>query len=206
MRERSSWAQLTGTSINPEIALEGDEENLRIEAPALDGLELEDGLGGLAGEGLEAALGVGEGQAHDEAGDGVEAAAEELAIERLANGSGGLSQASGSRWRCRRLAAMAAKRRSASSMGAERSASVNSTTFASRPAACRSARCSLCRGCRDSQCSRISGAVWAKARTTSAVESVEPSLTTRTSAFQPRVANAAHHRGFSAVRTRALSL
>ena len=40
-------------------ALEGDEENLGIEAPALDGLELEDGLRGGAGEGLESALGVG---------------------------------------------------------------------------------------------------------------------------------------------------
>jgi hypothetical protein len=60
--------------------------DLRVEAPALDGLELEDGLGGLAGEGLEAALGVGKGQAHDEAGDDVEAAAEELAVEGLALG------------------------------------------------------------------------------------------------------------------------
>ena len=37
-------------------------------------------------EGLEAALRVGEGQAHDGAGDRVETAAEELAVERLANG------------------------------------------------------------------------------------------------------------------------
>ena len=67
-------------------ALEGDEENLGIEAPALDGLELEDGLRGGAGEGFKAALRVGVRQAHDGAGDGVETSAEELAVERLANG------------------------------------------------------------------------------------------------------------------------
>src|ERR1035437_3419142 len=73
---------------NPEIALEGDEQYLRVEAPALNGLKLEDGLGGLAGEGLEAALGVGVGQAYDEAGDGVEAAAKELAVEGVGLGIG----------------------------------------------------------------------------------------------------------------------
>ena len=67
-------------------ALASDEENLWVEAPALDGLELEDGLRGGAGEGFEAALRVGIGQTHDGAGDGIEAAAEELAVERLANG------------------------------------------------------------------------------------------------------------------------
>ena len=41
-------------------ALESDEKDLRIEAPALDGLELEDGLRGGAGKGLESALRVGE--------------------------------------------------------------------------------------------------------------------------------------------------
>jgi len=67
-----------------EAGLESDEEDLGIEAPALDGLELEDGLGGVAGEGFEAALGVGKVESHDSAGDGIEAAAKELAIERLA--------------------------------------------------------------------------------------------------------------------------
>ena len=67
-------------------ALESDEKDLRIEAPALDGLELEDSLRGGARKGLEAALGVGEGQTHDRMGDHVEAAAEELAVERLADG------------------------------------------------------------------------------------------------------------------------
>ena len=86
MRVRSSWAQLTGTSTIAVAALEGDEEDLRVEAPALDGLELEDGLRGGAGEGLEAALRIGKVQPHDDAGDGVEAAAEELAVERLAMG------------------------------------------------------------------------------------------------------------------------
>ena len=47
---------------------------------------MEDGLGGGAVEGFEAALGVGEGQAHDHARDPVEAAAEELAVERLVDG------------------------------------------------------------------------------------------------------------------------
>src|SRR5271168_943107 len=37
-------------------ALDGDEENFRVEAPALDALQLKDGLRRLAGEGLEAAL------------------------------------------------------------------------------------------------------------------------------------------------------
>src|ERR1039458_6159283 len=79
---------------DPVAALEGDEQNLRVESPVLDGLELEDGLRGLAGEGLESALGVGERQAHDGAGDGVEAAAKELAEERLAVSlAGGLQPA-----------------------------------------------------------------------------------------------------------------
>ena len=37
-------------------ALDRDEENLRVEAPAFDGLQLEYGLRGGAGGGLEAAL------------------------------------------------------------------------------------------------------------------------------------------------------
>src|ERR1035438_9319320 len=69
---------------DPEAVLDGDEQNLRVEAPMLDGLELEYSLRRPARERLEAALGVGEGQVHDGAGDGVEAAAEELAVERLA--------------------------------------------------------------------------------------------------------------------------
>ena len=67
----------------------GDEENLRIESPTLDGLEAEDDLGGWPGKGFEAALGVLEGQAHDSAGDPVETAAEELAVKRLVNGLAG---------------------------------------------------------------------------------------------------------------------
>ena len=55
-----------------------------------------------AGEGLEAALGVGEGQAHHGAGDGVEAAAEELAVEGLALGLAVAPPASESRWRYQR--------------------------------------------------------------------------------------------------------
>ena len=47
---------------------------------------MKDGLGGIAGKGLESALGIGKLEAHDGADDGVEAAAKELAIERLAVG------------------------------------------------------------------------------------------------------------------------
>ncbi len=68
------------------LQLAGDEEYLGIEAPALDGLEAEDDLRGLAFEGLEAALRVFVGQAHDGAGDPVEATAEELAVEGLVDG------------------------------------------------------------------------------------------------------------------------
>jgi len=78
-----------GDFVNAVAALASDEENLGIEAPALDGLELEDGLGGGAGKGLEAALGVGVGQAHDGARNGIETSAEELAVERLADGLAG---------------------------------------------------------------------------------------------------------------------
>ena len=86
MRERSSWPQVTGTSTMREFELAGDEEDFGVEAPALDGLEAEDSLGGFALEGLEAALGVFEGKAHDAAGDPVEAAAEEAAVEGLVGG------------------------------------------------------------------------------------------------------------------------
>jgi len=75
-----------GDFVDAVTALASDEENLGIEAPALDGLELEDGLRGGAGEGFEAALRVSVRQAHDGAGDGVETSAEELTVERLANG------------------------------------------------------------------------------------------------------------------------
>ena len=69
---------------DPIAVLDGDEQNLRVKAPVLDGLELKHSLRCPASECLEAALGVGEGQVHDGAGNGVEAAAEELAVERLA--------------------------------------------------------------------------------------------------------------------------
>jgi hypothetical protein len=69
-------------------------------------------------------LGVGEWQAHDETGDGVEATAEELAIEGLALGLAVFLEPMAMSAPC----LMAAKRRSASSMGAERSASVKSAT------------------------------------------------------------------------------
>ena len=48
MRVRASCAQLTGTS-TLESALERDKQNLGIEAPALDGLQLEDSLRGRCG-------------------------------------------------------------------------------------------------------------------------------------------------------------
>ena len=67
-------------------ALEGDQQDLWIETPAHDGLELKDGLSSRAGKGFETALGIGKVQAHDGARDGVEAAAKELAVERLAMG------------------------------------------------------------------------------------------------------------------------
>jgi hypothetical protein len=67
-------------------ALEGYEKNLRIKAPPLDGLELEDGLRGGTGKGLESALRVGVRQTHDGMGDHIETAAKELAVKRLANG------------------------------------------------------------------------------------------------------------------------
>ena len=69
--------------------LTGDEEDLRIESPALDALQAEDDLGGLTPEGLEAALGVFERQAHHAAGNAIEAAAKDLAVERLLNGLAG---------------------------------------------------------------------------------------------------------------------
>src|SRR6202161_360337 len=53
-------------------SLEGDEENLRIESPALDGLQLENRLRGGAGKRLEAALRVSERQSHHGARDRVE--------------------------------------------------------------------------------------------------------------------------------------
>ena len=63
--------------------LAGDEEDFGIEAPALDGLEAENRLRSFAAKGLEATLRVLEGKAHDLAGDPVETAAEEAAVERL---------------------------------------------------------------------------------------------------------------------------
>ena len=78
-----------------EPLLEGDEEDFWVKAPALDGLELEDGLSGVAGEGFESALRVGEVEAHDAAGDGVEAPAKELAVERLAMGLAAFFQPAG---------------------------------------------------------------------------------------------------------------
>src|SRR5581483_7642324 len=66
--------------------LAGDEEDFGVEAPALNGLEAEDDLRGLAFEGLEAALSVLVREAHELAGDPVEAAAEEAAVERLVHG------------------------------------------------------------------------------------------------------------------------
>ncbi len=84
-----------GDFVDAVAALAGDEENFRIEAPALDGLQLEDGLRGGAGEGLEAALRVSVGKAHDGAGDAVETAAEKLPIERLANGLAGALEPAG---------------------------------------------------------------------------------------------------------------
>ena len=75
-----------GDFFNVVAAAQGDEEDFGVEAPALDALQLEDGLRGGAAEGFEAALGVGEGEAHDHARDEVEAAAEELAVERLMDG------------------------------------------------------------------------------------------------------------------------
>jgi len=67
-------------------ALEGDEENLGVEAPTLDGLKLEDGLRGGAGEGLESTLRIGKAEPHDAAGDGIETAPEKLPVEGLAMG------------------------------------------------------------------------------------------------------------------------
>ena len=80
---------------------------------------------------------------------------------------------------------MAANRPSASSMGDERSASVNITMS---PSACRIPWRTLYPLPRlvGFSSSRTSGAVWANSFTTAAVSSREPSLTTTTSAFQPR--------------------
>lgn len=72
--------------LNPEAALECDEEDLRIEAPALNGLKLEDGLRGRPSKSLEAALRIGKGEPHNHAAYGVKAAAEELPVEGLAVG------------------------------------------------------------------------------------------------------------------------
>lgn len=69
-----------------ETTLEGDEEDFGVKSPALDGLKLKDGLGGMARECLEAALGVGKRKLHDGPRNSIEATAEKLAIERLAMG------------------------------------------------------------------------------------------------------------------------
>ena len=71
---------------NAIAALEGDEQNLGVKAPALNCLQLENGLGGGAGKRLESTLCVGEMQSHYSPNDGVEAAAEDLTVEGLAMG------------------------------------------------------------------------------------------------------------------------
>ncbi len=86
MRLRSSWPPGYGDFYDGVLELAGDEENFRVETPALDGLEAEDGLRCVSLEGFEAALRVLEGQAHDLAGNPVETAAEEAAVERLMHG------------------------------------------------------------------------------------------------------------------------
>src|SRR5665213_1092419 len=67
-------------------ALERDEENLGVEAPTLNRLQLEDGLRGGTGKCFEAALGIGKVQPHHEPSNGIETAPEELAIKGLAMG------------------------------------------------------------------------------------------------------------------------
>jgi hypothetical protein len=69
-----------------EFEFAGDEEDFGVEAPALDGLEAEDGLSGFAFEGFEAALGIFEGEADDATCDPVETAAEEAAVDGLVDG------------------------------------------------------------------------------------------------------------------------
>ena len=84
MRLRSSCAQLTGTSTTRNPRRWCDEGDLRIEAPALDGLKLEHGVRGAARKGFESALGVGKRQVHDHAADQIEAAAKKLTVQGLA--------------------------------------------------------------------------------------------------------------------------
>src|SRR5579863_4614153 len=69
-----------------EAALERDEQDLWIESPALDGLQLEHGLGRVARERLEPALRIGEREVHHHAREQVKAAPEDLPVERLAVG------------------------------------------------------------------------------------------------------------------------
>src|ERR1035438_9779961 len=75
-----------GNFLDPESTLKGDKENLRVEAPALDGLELKDSLRRGAGKRLEAALRIGEWKPHHHAANRVEAAAKKLSIQRLTMG------------------------------------------------------------------------------------------------------------------------
>lgn len=64
----------------------GEEENFRIEAPALDALKREDALSSRAAEGFESTLRVGEIEAEKKAQGEIEDAPEELAVEGLALG------------------------------------------------------------------------------------------------------------------------
>src|ERR1019366_4890846 len=68
---------------DPETALQGDKQDLRVKAPALYRRQLEDSLSGRTGKCLETALGVGKLQPHYGADNQVEAAAEKLAVQRL---------------------------------------------------------------------------------------------------------------------------
>ena len=68
------------------LELDGKEEDFGVEAPAFDALQAEDDLGRGPLEGLEAALGVLEGETHGGAGDGVETSAEETPVKRLMRG------------------------------------------------------------------------------------------------------------------------
>src|SRR5580658_1069128 len=75
-----------GNLIDAEAPLETYEQNLWIETPPLDGLELKDRLRSFARKGLETALCIGETQTHDHARHRVKAAPKNLAVQRLADG------------------------------------------------------------------------------------------------------------------------
>src|ERR1700739_4271930 len=131
-------------------SLDGNKQNFGVETPALDGLKLENGLRRRPRKGLETTLRIGKRQLHHHAANRVETPPEKLPIQRLAmdlapppqpaRANGNICRApAGAQTGAGRVpspdeqvaspapSARAANRRPASSIGAERSASVTIT-------------------------------------------------------------------------------